>query len=265
MSKKMLREKIKKIYRLADGIIGFSVESEYISKNAGPGQFVNIKCGESDNPLLRRPISIMGVDPKAGTFDFVIQVKGIGTEILANMKEGDMLDFIGPLGNTFTAEEEYKKIAVVGGGIGIFPLLFLIESIKGSGKTVDAYLGFRGKENVILENEFRSASNELFISTNDGCYGCKGLVTDMLSDNVKTAGYDIIYTCGPMPMIKAVSRIAKDYGIPCQVSMEERMGCGFGACLVCACKAKMDDGTENYLHVCKEGPVFWADKMVFED
>ncbi len=278
---KLLLEQIKSVEKIADGIFKFSVYSEYVSKNAKPGQFVNIKCNDTNVPLLRRPISIMSVDKQAGTFDFVIQVKGAGTEILSMLKSGDKIDILASLGNSFEISEDYKNIAVVGGGIGIFPLLFLIKNYNEintnanvgqntkinnkpeTNQCIDTFLGFRNKDLVILENEFKSQSENLFISTDDGCYGCKGLVTDLLVNEIEKKNYDIIYTCGPMPMIKKIVEIANDRNIKCQVSMEQRMGCGIGACLVCACKIKSENGDE-YKHVCKDGPVFWADKIIFE-
>ncbi|MDP4094574.1 MAG: dihydroorotate dehydrogenase electron transfer subunit [Bacillota bacterium] len=258
---KVLREKIKRIENIAPGIFLMNIESGYIAENAKPGQFVNIKCCEGLNALLRRPISICRVDRSEGTFDIVFQVKGTGTEFLCRKQAGETVDLIGPLGNSFDIDDKYENIAVVGGGIGIFPLLFLLNEKKATKKT--AFLGFRNKELIVLRKEFEQASDKLNISTDDGSEGYNGLITDLLEKDIVQAGYDMIYTCGPTPMIKKVCNIADSSSIKCQVSLEQRMGCGIGACLVCACKTKYGDDWE-YSHVCKDGPVFSSSEVIFE-
>lgn len=258
---RILNEKVKQIQMLAPGIFKMTLFSDYVSENAKPGQFVNVKCGDGINALLRRPISICSVSRAAGTFDMVFQLKGIGTEILSKKRPGDLVDIIAPLGNPFAIPSADSKIAVVGGGIGIFPLLFLLKEYKASYKK--AFLGFRSKEFVVLEEEFSSHTGELLIATDDGSKGSKGLVTELLQKDLAKGGHDLIYTCGPMPMIKRVAGLASNAAIRCQVSMEQRMGCGIGACLVCACKTRLGDEWE-YSHVCKDGPVYWAEDVIFE-
>lgn len=259
---KVLIEKVEKIEQLANSIYRMTIKSDYVSGNARPGQFVNIKCSEGINTLLRRPISICKVDRDSGTFDIVFQIKGIGTEYLSQKRAGTEVDLIAPLGKPFEIDEKSKRIAVVGGGIGIFPLLYILRETKAESKR--AYIGFRNKEYAVLLDEFQSNCDSLNISTDDGSMGYKGLVTKLLEDDLKSTGFDIIYTCGPTPMIKRVVEIAHQNKIKCQVSMEQRMGCGIGACLVCACKTKKEDGWE-YSHVCKDGPVFWSDEVIFDD
>lgn len=259
---KALKEKIVSNEMLAKSIYKMTVKSEHISMNARPGQFVNVKCCEGINALLRRPISICNVDRDKGTFDIVYQVKGIGTEYLSQKRAESEVDLIGPLGNPFHISEQYKRIAVVGGGIGTFPLLYLLEEMKKADRT--AFLGFRSSDYVVLTKEFEAASDRLSISTDDGSAGYKGIITDLLQRDIANKGFDIIYTCGPMPMIKKVKDMAEKAGIKCQVSLEQRMGCGIGACLVCACKTGKPDNWE-YGHVCKDGPVFWSDEVVLDD
>mgnify|MGYP005837979923 CR=1 FL=1 len=258
---KVLKEKIKTIEQLASNIYKMTIYSEYVAINASPGQFVNVKCSEGINALLRRPISICSVDKQNNTFDIVFQVKGIGTEYLAQKKPGWEVDVIAPLGKPFDISGDYKKIAVVGGGIGIFPLLYLLNEKKDSVNA--AFLGFRSKDYVVMANEFQAAAHRLHISTDDGSLGHKGLIVDLLEEDLMQNKYDIVYTCGPMPMIKKVVEVADNNGIKCQVSLEQRMGCGIGACLVCACKTRLGDEWE-YSHVCKDGPVFWSDEIVFD-
>lgn len=258
---KLLNEKIVDMQSLAAGIFKMTIHSDYIANHAVPGQFVNVKCGDGLNALLRRPISICNVNREEGTLDIVFQIKGVGTELLSQKLPGSEVDLIGPLGNPFLLPEDSRSIAVVGGGIGVFPLLFLLKESKAVQKA--AFLGYRSKEWVVLEEDFRKASGILSISTDDGSYGKKGLVTDPLEEYLKTQAPDILYTCGPTPMIKKVMSLSQAYGIRCQVSLEQRMGCGIGACLVCACKTKHGDAWE-YSHVCKDGPVFWAEDVILE-
>lgn len=257
----VLKEKITALDKLAPGIFKMTIKSEYVAQAARPGQFVNVKCSEGINALLRRPISICNVEKKNNTFDIVFQIKGIGTEYLSQKSIGSEVDIIAPLGNPFDISGENKKIAVIGGGIGIFPLLNLLKESKADEKYT--FLGFRSKEFIVLEEAFNEVSTGLFISTDDGSSGYKGLVTDLLEKEIEKNNIDMIYTCGPTPMIKKVVDIAHKNNIKCQVSLEQRMGCGIGACLVCACKTKLGDEWE-YSHVCKDGPVFWSNEVIFD-
>lgn len=260
----ILKEKIIRNEQLGPAVYRMEIASDYISKTAVPGQFVNIKCCEGINALLRRPISICTVNREAGSFSIVYQLKGTGTELLAKKTTGDTVDIIGPLGKAFDLNPKYKKIAVLGGGIGIFPLFYLLQESKAEVKK--AFLGFRSKELVVLKKEFADVS-EIAISTDDGSEGYHGLVTDLLEKDLIEKTIDIIYACGPMPMIRKAAQLAAKYSIPCQVSMEQRMGCGIGACLVCACKTKagISETEWKYSHVCKDGPVFWSTEVIFDE
>lgn len=251
---KQLKDRIKSIEALTEDIYRITVESEFVSTNARPGQFVNIKCCEGSQALLRRPISICDVDREKGCYDLLFQKKGSGTGLLSIKKPGDELDVLGPLGNSFDLDIKYGRIAVIGGGIGIFPLLFLLKESKAIVKR--AYLGFRTAELVVLEKEFRQNVNSLVITTDDGSYGIDGFVTDALRQDISSELFDMIYACGPTPMLKKITETANLNNIDCQVSLEQRMGCGFGACLICACKTHAEDGGWQFSHVCKDGPVF---------
>ncbi len=253
--------KISKVEHLNIDTFLLTVESEIISKKARPGQIVNVKCGDEKGIILRRPISICSVDRKNGTFDIVIQIRGKGTKILSEYTSGDEIDIIGPVGQGFSLYPKHKKIIVIGGGIGIFPLLQLLKDHPAENKK--AILGFRDKSCVILEKEFKQACNELFISTDDGSYGEKGFVTDILKKELSKEPVDMLFFCGPLAMMKLGVDIAKEYNIPCEVSMEQRMGCGIGACLVCVCKTKKEDDWD-YTQVCKKGPVFSGDEIIFD-
>ena len=247
---------------LLSDIITFSIDASEIAKQATPGQFLEIKCSEGIDPLLRRPISISNVDKKSGMLQFIIQIRGKATELLSKKSVGDSLDILGPLGHGFSLAESGKRTAVIGGGIGVFPLLYLTKELKDKCE-VNVYLGFRNKNFVVLEEEFKKFSNNVCITTDDGTYGQKGYAANFLEQDIKLGKIDKIYACGPYPMLKALSNIAITHNIDCEISVEERMCCGIGACLGCACKVK--DGDDwRYGHVCKDGPVFDAKKVILE-
>ena len=261
MPKQVFAELIKK-EKLLEGLYKFSVDAKEIVELATPGNFIEIRINENSDPFLRRPISIYNLDKKNGVLEFIFQVKGKGTELLAKKKEGDKIDIIGPLGNGTFKFEEYKNIAVIGGGIGIFPLYELSKQAKNAGKKVYTYLGFRNKDLVTLEKEFEDVSTILTITTDDGSYKNSGFAINYLKNDLEKNNIDCIYACGPLPMLKAVKKLAEEKEIPCQISLEEKMGCGMGVCLGCAVrKATSTDDNPQYLHVCKAGPVFNS-KMV---
>lgn len=260
---RVLKERIESVKRLSHSVFKMTIKSEYISSSARPGQFVNIKCGDDIGSFLRRPISICNVNRESGTFDIAFQVRGKGTRALSGYTQGSVIDLTGPLGNSFTVPQKLSKIAVVGGGIGIFPLLFLLTEIDDAVK--HAYLGFRDLQSIVMDEEFTKASDKLLTSTDDGSSGYKGSVTGLFEEEMEGRDNpDIIYACGPVPMLKKIVFLARKKGIPCQVSMEQRMGCGIGACLVCVCGTKLGDGMK-YSRVCKDGPVFWGEDVLFEE
>ena len=211
--------------QLGDGLFLMVLHAPKITELAQCGQFVHIVCGEGH--LLRRPISICAW--KAPELRIVFQVKGEGTKWLSERRTGDELDMLG----------------------------CVREAVKQGAKPA-AILGFRNQGAVILEGDFRDEC-ETFVTTDDGSYARHGFVTDVLKEQIASASG--VAACGPKPMLKAIAAIAKEAGVPCQVSMEERMGCGIGACLVCACALKAKDGETRYGHVCKDGPVFNAEEV----
>ena len=238
--------------KLADNIYDFKIKSSVLAENAKAGQFLHILCG--GNAYLRRPISICEVID--GEYvRFIFQVKGEGTTALANANVGDTIDVLGPLGNGFSFDE-CENVIVIGGGIGFFPLL---EVTKRLGKKAIVLLGFRSAENVILEDEFAKYTDRIFVATEDGSCGYKGYITDLLRNILETNKVDRIYACGPMPMMKAVSSVAADKQIDTQVSLEERMGCGIGACVTCTCN--INGGRKR---VSKDGPVFSASEVEWD-
>lgn len=244
---------------LIPGIFKFSVQANEIVNSAKPGNFIEIRVNDSIEPFLRRPISIYNMDKENGILEFIFQVKGKGTEILSKRNEGELIDIVGPLGYGTFKYSDYNNIAIIGGGIGIFPLYELAKNAKNDNKNVSIYLGFRNKDLVMLEKEFDNVSNNLVITTDDGTYGQKGFAIDFLKKDLENNKIDCIYACGPLPMLRAVRALAMEQDIPCQISLEERMACGLGVCLGCAVKtAKSPADAPEYWHVCKGGPVFQA-------
>ena len=249
---------VKKEYLKSD-IVRFKVEAKSIVERAKPGNFIEIRVSETTVPFLRRPISIYNLNKDEGTLEFIFQIKGEGTKLLSKKEEGDLIDIIGPLGMGTFKINNYEKIAVIGGGIGVFPLYELSKEAKKEKREVSIYLGFRNKDYVVLEQEFKDVSDKLIITTDDGSYGIKGFAINELEKDLKNKKIDCIYACGPLPMLRAVKKVAMEKNIPCQISLEERMGCGIGVCLGCAVKtARSSDENPQYFHVCKGGPVFQA-------
>lgn len=242
---------------IADGIFDFRIKSAEIAKNAKCGQFLHINCG--NGTLLRRPISICDVLDD-NIVRFIFEKRGQGTEELSKFKANDFIDVLGPLGHGFTIDsEKYKNPVVIGGGIGIFPLYNLTKNLKNP----TVFLGFRNKDRVVLEDEF-SAVSKTTVATDDGSYGYNGFAVELLKEHIKNQPTDIIYSCGPLPMLKAIKTIAENAGILCEMSLEQRMGCGIGACLVCSCETN-NTGSEKYAKVCTNGPVFYSEEVTLND
>lgn len=238
--------------RLTEDVYSMWLKEREIASFAKPGQFLSLYC-KSGNRLLPRPISICETDGDNGTLRLVYRVVGKGTEEFAGLKTGDTLEILGPLGNGFHMEGH--KAILIGGGIGIPPMLELAKQLKGEKQIV---LGYR--DMTFLEKEFE-AYGSVYISTEDGSRGTKGNVIDA----IKAAGLDgdIIYACGPGPMLRGVKAFATERGMKAQLSLEERMACGIGACLACVCLSKEKDHHTNVKNkrICKDGPVFYADEI----
>lgn len=252
-----LRSKLIKKEQLKSDIFKFSLSAKEITDIAKPGQFIEIRVTEGLDPFLRRPISIYNMDKENGILEIIFRVQGKGTGILARKKEEDLIDIIGPLGYGTFKYEEYKNIAILGGGIGVFPLYELAKNASKTA-TVNTYLGFRDKEAVLLEKEFEEVSNKLVITTDDGSYKIHGFAINELKKDIEKEKIDAIFACGPLPLLKAVQELAKEKNIPCQISLEEKMGCGLGVCLGCA----VEVAAGGYEHVCKQGPVFDSKKVI---
>ena len=257
MSYKCDEYKIVEKKTLAENIYSFTVHCPEAAELAKCGQFVHILA---PGFTLRRPISICGIDRERGNIRFVFIIKGHGTEAIARLNEGDMLNMIAPLGNGFSVQSapSGKRVIVVGGGIGVPPML---ETAKSCNK-VTAVLGFRSYKNIILAEEFKAVCENVLLCTDDGSVGEKGIVTAPLARELGKGDVGAVFACGPLRMLGAVAETAKKYGVFCEVSLEERMGCGVGACVGCVARIQRG-GEEKLLRVCKEGPVFNAEEVLF--
>lgn len=195
-----------------------------------------------------------------GTLRLVFEVRGSGTEAMSMLSVGDLMDVMGPLGNGFTLLSPDSRAIVVGGGIGTPPML---ETAKYYAENCTAILGFRDAAHVSWTKILTPAAVNVRLATDDGSKGHHGFVTDLLRQRLEEGGADIIYACGPKGMLQAVAAIAEEFGVRCEVSLEERMACGIGACLGCATPIRTADGGMTYKHVCKDGPVFDAKEVIF--
>lgn len=253
-TKKKVRVPIVHMERIEEAIYDMVIEEKEMAGAACAGQFLSLYL-KDESRLLPRPISICGIDKEAGTIRMVFRIAGEGTRQLSMLQAGDTVEVLGPLGNGFFDTED-KVSMVVGGGIGIPPMLGLAKKLHAEGKKVIAVLGYRDAGNF-LAGEFEAVS-EVVIATEDGSVGVKGNVIDAIRAKGLTA--DTVYACGPAPMLRGLKAFAKEAGIPAQVSLEERMACGIGACLACVCRSKETDHHSNVKNkrICKDGPVFWA-------
>ena len=240
--------------QIGTGIYDLTLQTEEIAPAAKAGQFVSLYCKEGSR-LLPRPISLCGIDRQNRTLRLVYRVAGKGTEEFSGLEEKDEVKILGPLGNGFELLE--KKAFLIGGGIGIPPMLQLAKELNCE-KT--AVLGYR--DELFLLEDFKAVC-DTYIATEDGNAGTKGNVLDAIRENALSA--DVIYACGPTPMLRALRDYANEHNMECYISMEERMACGIGACLACVCKSKEKDGHTNVHNkrICKEGPVFNAKEVEF--
>lgn len=243
---------------ISAGVYSYGILCPEIAEEAKPGQFVHIKV---EGFTLRRPISICDIDKKNGSIRIVFEIRGHGTARLADSNVGDSIDMIAPLGNGFSQNTE-GKIIVVGGGIGIPPLLGVAKAYReNSAAEVTAILGFRSYDKVILANDFKQSGVEVITCTDDGSVGVKGTISAPLEAELQKGGVSMVFACGPLPMLGAIIKACEKAGVPCEVSLEQRMGCGVGACAVCACGITRNDG-EHMLMVCRDGPVFKGEEVI---
>ena len=248
--------------------------SKEIAEQAKPGQFLHIRCTESYDPLLRRPISIRSL--KGNVVGILYKVVGNGTNLLSKRVSGEFLDVIGPLGNGF----DYQLVSncqlpiLVGGGIGVAPLYFLAQILVKQCSNVTVLIGADTKCNILCSNEFKKLGCRVEVSTDDGSYGLHGTVVELLKEKAPSISskYEIrntkyeIFACGSVPMLKHVNQLVCKYNVSSQVSLERQMACGIGACMGCTIKIKNSKlKIQNYKRVCKDGPVFDIKEIVWEE
>lgn len=256
---------------IAPGYFLMEFISPEIAQNSFPGQFLHIKCSTSNNPLLRRPLSIHRVIGK-DTVEILYKVVGKGTHCLSKRKKGEKIDCIGPLGNGFILPKTDNRkpitdMFLVAGGIGIAPLIFLTEKlaklkVKNKKLKTIVLLGTKTKDEVLCAEKLKKMGIETHISTEDGSLGYKGLVSELLKNkllSIVPRPSSLVYACGPKGMLKEVALLSKEHKISCQVSFEQFMGCGIGICNACVIRTK-----KGYKRVCKDGPVFNAEEIDWE-
>jgi dihydroorotate dehydrogenase electron transfer subunit len=248
--------------QLSTDLYQVDIKVSQVAQESCPGQFVHLKPGLTRDPLLRRPLSLFDVDKKTGTISILYKVVGQGTSLMIKAKSGDWLDILGPLGQGFSLVDKEGKVVLIGGGIGIAPLVFLARELMNRGQNISILYGADYKEQLVAADRIRAMGAELLISTMDGSAGHKGLVTDILYNQRRDLEkIEYIYCCGPELMMKEVVEYCKQRGIPGEVSLEEHMACGVGACLGCA--RKLNSRDREYAKVCKDGPVFPLNEVEF--
>jgi dihydroorotate dehydrogenase electron transfer subunit len=240
-----------------------------VAEIAKPGQFVTVAVGGPDTSMLmRRPFSIYQVRERGvygGTVEFVFSVEGRGTRWLSLMQPHEPIDIVGPLGKPFSLPREPATCVLVGGGYGTAPLFPLADALRDRGCRIDFVIGAATEERLFGALDAKRISATLSVTTDDGSVGLRGRVSDPLPEVLATTKADVVYACGPMPMLRAVSRIAEEAGIPCQIAVEELMACGVGVCMTCVLPVVGDDGETRMVRSCVDGPVFHGERVRFDD
>ncbi len=246
-----------------------------VAAAARPGQFLHVSCGSTYDPLLRRPISIHAADRQKGEVKLLYRVAGRGTALLSGLKAGDMVNVLGPLGNGFTMPAGSENVFAVAGGIGVAPLYFFLMELRRLKHKATVLLGAPAKEKLICVDEIRALGHKVFLATDNGSTGHCGTVVELFdlyarlpvhscgdyNPKEEMSGY--VYGCGPAAMLKELCAAVRENGFNGEVSVEERMGCGVGACLSCACKVKDGEGGFRHRRVCLDGPVFPVEEVVW--
>jgi dihydroorotate dehydrogenase electron transfer subunit len=247
-----------------DDYILLRLEAPDLAAEARPGQFLMVRVGETLDPLLRRPISLHARE--GGALEIFFQVAGRGTALLARKKEGETLDILGPLGRGFDLAADFRgrRAVLVGGGRGIAPLFFLGRELRAKRAEVKVLYGGKSLKDLPVRDKFAGDGLDLACATDDGSFGHPGFVTGLLEAEIRRRVPDVMFVCGPDPMMRAAAAIARARRIPAQISLESMMGCGFGACWGCVKRITRGDGG-RWRKICEDGPVFSADEILWED
>ncbi|MEH7222496.1 dihydroorotate dehydrogenase electron transfer subunit [Bacillus sp. JJ1566] len=246
-------------FQIAEDIFELTLAGALVQVMGEPGQFVHVKVSDGIDPLLRRPISIANINQEKQEFTLIYRKEGLGTRVLSEKNADQSVDVLGPLGNGFPVDEvsQGETALLVGGGIGVPPLYELSKQLVAKGVNVIHVLGFQSKSAVFYEERFTELG-DTYIATVDGSVGTKGFVTDVITNSGIT--FDTLYSCGPTPMLKALENAYPDRNA--YISLEERMGCGIGACFACVCHLQNDPDGSSYKKVCSDGPVFKVGEVV---
>ena len=254
------------VENLGERLFGLKIYSPSVAKRALPGNFCHLRMNESYSPLLRRAFSIHHVEKEKNSFELLFKVVGPGTQILSEKKPGEKIDLLGPLGNSFSLPAKDENAVLLAGGMGIAPLFYLISSLltkKFNPEKITLFFGVKRKNEYLLINEIVSTGIRLHLATEDGSSGYKGMITDLFFQELQSRRFKAkrtrYYACGPNPMLKKVSEISKKFKLDCQISLENHLPCGIGACMGCVVKT-----SEGYKRVCKDGPVFDAREVILD-
>jgi dihydroorotate dehydrogenase electron transfer subunit len=259
--------------RYGDHYHSLTVVAPEIGERAKPGQFVNIKCGDNRASILRRPFSVYRVHKRGGwapTVEVVFDIRGPGTRYLSQLRGHDNVELIGPLGRGFSLPSRRAHCLLVGGGVGAAPLFFLADALRSAGHRVDFILGARSAALLLNSIDVRRLASVYKITTEDGSQGEIGRVTDVMPAMLERCNSEVVYTCGPHPMLAAVSRTCVDAEVPVQVAVEELMACGWGVCMTCVMPVRTStergggEGEVRYARSCSEGPIFNGARVVWD-
>jgi dihydroorotate dehydrogenase electron transfer subunit len=257
--------------RLGEPYHSLTIVAPEVCRAAKPGQFIEIRLPEDASLLLRRPFSIHRVDRRpgwAGTIEIVFDIRGRGTGMLARSRPHSVLEVLGPLGRPFGFPRSPTNCLLVGGGIGSAPLLFLAEELRDRGHRIDFIIGGRTQDHLLRPIEAKRVAMTVRFTTDDGSAGHHGVATDVLAETIAHTDARVVYTCGPLGMLRAVALECQRLRLPCQVAWEEVMACGFGACLVCAVPVHTDGQRDpegwTWVRCCTEGPVFSGTRIQWD-
>jgi dihydroorotate dehydrogenase electron transfer subunit len=249
--------------------VQFTVVAPGVAAGFRPGHFVAVAVGgENSSMLLRRAFALYGATPSgtyAGTIQFVVAEHGPGTRWLVQRRVGESIDVVGPLGTPFPLPTGPAPAVLVGGGYGTAPLIPLADALLAAGSPVEMVLGAATASRLFGELVAKRTIGAVTVTTDDGSAGRQGRVTDVLPEAIERIGAEVVYACGPMPMLQAVGHVARAHAIPAQVAVEEAMACGIGVCMTCVLPVRGDDGRSRFVRSCVEGPVFDADRVRWAD
>jgi len=247
---------------ITEGFYNMELDCPAVAALAKPGQFIMLRPCEGMDPLLGRPFGFEAIMSKEGRFCIIYKVVGKTTSAMSRLLPGVKVSVLGPLGNGFTIPEGAKKVLIASGGVGIAPLLPLARALLKQSIKLKFLLGATVGRTLLAYQELMDLGADVMIVSVDGTRGVQGMVTDFSAQEILSNRFDCVYTCGPRIMMEKIAKQAQEAGIPCQVSLEEKMGCGYGVCMGCVCKTKEKD-VEKMERVCCEGPVFDGSKVVW--